>query len=89
MEPVLIASSARVEIVLSAEAALAAMITPQPPSLALLDADLPGMEPGMNAVQLLAAVRASTGGHRFPIVLISDEVSEEWCSRLAQGISTT
>jgi diguanylate cyclase (GGDEF)-like protein len=85
MEPVLIASSARVEIVLSAEAALAAMITPQPPSLALLDADLPGMEPGMNAVQLLAAVRASTGGHRFPIVLISDEVSEEWCSRLAQG----
>ena len=55
VEPVLLAAGARVEIVLTAEAALAAMTAPDPPSLALLDANLTGME--MN--QLLSAVRAS------------------------------
>ncbi|MGB7546343.1 MAG: GGDEF domain-containing response regulator [Terracidiphilus sp.] len=82
MEPVLAASGARVEIVLSAEAALTAMNAPRPPGLALLDVDLPGMATG----QLLAAARASAGGHRFPIVLISDTVTEEWTSRLAEGV---
>ena len=37
MEPVLTASGGRVEVVLSAEAALAAMTAPIPPSLALID----------------------------------------------------
>jgi len=86
MEPILNASGVRVEIVLSVEAALAAMTAPQPPSLALLDVDLPGMEPGMNVARLLATVRAAAGGHRFPIVLIADAVSQEWSSRLAEGV---
>jgi diguanylate cyclase (GGDEF)-like protein len=82
IEPVLAASGARVEIVLSAEAALTAMTAPNPPNLALLDVNLPGMEMG----QLLAAVRASTGGRRFPIVLISDVITQEWVNRLSEGI---
>ena len=53
-EPVLLTCGARVEIVLSAEAALASMTSPNPPCLALLDANLPGMEMG----RLLALVRA-------------------------------
>ena len=36
--------------------------------------------------QLLAAMRAETGGKRFPIVLISDTVTQEWIDRLAEGV---
>jgi diguanylate cyclase (GGDEF)-like protein len=82
MEPVLVATGARVEIVLSAEAALVAMTAPIPPSLALLDVNLPDMEMG----RLLAAVRANAVGNRFPIVLISDNVTQEWIDRLAEGV---
>jgi diguanylate cyclase (GGDEF)-like protein len=82
IEPVLAASGARTEIVLSAEPALAALIAPRPLSLALLDARLPGMEMG----QLLAAARAELSGRRVPIVLISDTVTKEWTDRLAEGI---
>src|ERR1035438_8745725 len=81
IEPVLLATGARVEIVLSAEAALAAMTAPDPPTLALLDANLTGME--MN--QLLAAVRAEGPSRRLPIVLISDTVTQEGIDRLAEG----
>jgi diguanylate cyclase (GGDEF)-like protein len=82
IEPVLAASGARVEIVLSAEAAQTAMTAPNPPNLALLDVNLPGMEMG----QLLATVRAEAGGRRFPIVLISDVITPEWVNRLSEGI---
>ena len=82
IEPVLAASGARVEIVLSAEAALASMIAPDPPTLALLDVNLSGMEMG----RLLAAVRAEVSGKRLPIVLISDTVTQEWIDRLAEGV---
>ena len=44
LEPVLLASGAKVEIVVSAEAALAALENPRPLALALLDATLPGRE---------------------------------------------
>ena len=71
IEPVLIASGARVEIVLSAEAALAAMSAPNPPNLVLLDVNLPGMD----ITSLLAQVRAEAGGRRFPIVLISETIT--------------
>jgi diguanylate cyclase (GGDEF)-like protein len=81
VEPVLLAAGARVEIVLTAEAALAAMTAPDPPSLALLDANLTGME--MN--QLLSAVRASVPSRRLPIVLISDTVTQEGSGWLAEG----
>ena len=81
IEPVLLANGARVEIVLSAEAALAAMTAAEPPSLALLDANLTGMEVN----QLLAAVRANVSARRLPIVLISDTVTQEGLDRLAEG----
>ncbi len=61
LEPVLAATGASVEVVLSAEAALTAMTAPHPPSLALLDADLPGMDPRMTIDRLLAAARADVG----------------------------
>jgi diguanylate cyclase (GGDEF)-like protein len=82
LEPVLLASGARVEIVLSAEAALAAMTAARPPALAVLDVDLPGME----TAQLLAAIRANVSSHRLPIVLISDTVADEWVDRLSEGV---
>jgi diguanylate cyclase (GGDEF)-like protein len=92
MEPVLLRAASSttatspaatsVEIVLSAQAALAAMTGPQPPALALIDADLPGMP----IDDLLAAVRARENGRSFPIVLISDTVEPVWRDRLAEGI---
>jgi diguanylate cyclase (GGDEF)-like protein len=78
----LTASGARAEIVLSAEAALSSMTAPNPPSLALIDVNLPGME----MTELLAAVRADAGGRRFPIVLISDVITQEWINRLTDGV---
>jgi diguanylate cyclase (GGDEF)-like protein len=82
VEPVLLAAGFRVEVVLSAEAAQASMIASNPPVLALLDVNLPGMAMG----QLLAAVRAESGSKRFPIVLISDTVTQEWINRLSDGV---
>ena len=86
VEPVLTASGAHVEIVLSPETALTAITAPHPPSLVLLDVNLAAAQPGMSVEQLLAAVRASAGGHRIPIVLISDTVTPEWRDRLAEGV---
>ncbi|HUX45298.1 MAG TPA: diguanylate cyclase [Terracidiphilus sp.] len=81
-EPVLLAAGARLEFTLSAEAALSAMRSPQPPSLVLLDALLPGMDTG----QLLAAVRAEPDGHRLPVVLLSDLVTDELQSWLNSSV---
>jgi len=81
IEPVLLASGPRVEVVLSAEAALTAISANPSLSLALLDVSLPGMEPG----QLLAGARGACG-NRFPIVLISDSISQEWIDRMAEGV---
>jgi len=82
LEPVLLASGGRVEIVASAEAALAAMTAPDPPTLALLDVNLPGMEMG----RLLAAVRSGASAARFRIVVISDTVTQECLDRMAEGV---
>jgi diguanylate cyclase (GGDEF)-like protein len=82
LEPTLAASCAQVKVALSAEAALAALIAPHPPGLALLDVNLPGMEIG----QLLAAARPESGTPRFPIVLISDTVTLSWIDRMAEGV---
>ena len=82
VEPVLLACGAQVHIERSAEAARITMLRAAAPTLALLDADLPGME----SSQLLAAVRAETEGRRFPIVLISDTVTPAWMDRLAEGV---
>lgn len=78
VEPVLLATGARVEVVLSAQGAVEAMRGA--PALALLDTKLPGMPMG----QLLAAAGAE--GKRFPIVLISDTVTGEWMDRVAEGV---
>lgn len=81
IEPALSASGPRVEVVLSAESALAAISAPTPPALALLDVNLPEMETG----ELLARARAGCG-HRFPLVLIADNASPEWIDRIAAGL---
>ncbi|MGA3082578.1 MAG: diguanylate cyclase [Terracidiphilus sp.] len=82
VELVLSAGGARVEVFLSAEAALHALTAAPAPTLALLDVNLPCMSIG----QLLAAARAEADGRRFPIVLISDSVTQEWIDRLAEGV---
>jgi diguanylate cyclase (GGDEF)-like protein len=82
IEPMLAAEGACVRVFLSAEAALPALTGTETPTLALIDANLPGME----MEQLLAAARAETVGRRFPIILISDVVTQEWIDRLAEGV---
>jgi len=82
IEPVLTACGADIEIFLTAEDALPALAAPHAPSLALLDVNLPAMPMG----QLLAAARAEATGRSFPIVLISDTVTQEWIDRLAEGV---
>jgi diguanylate cyclase (GGDEF)-like protein len=82
IEPVLLSMGAEVQVVMTAPAALAAMAAPQTPDLALLDVDLPGMP----IEQLLAAARATSEGLRFPIVLITDVVTQTWIDRAAAGM---
>jgi diguanylate cyclase (GGDEF)-like protein len=81
IEPILLASGAHAEIVLTAEAALASITAPNPPALALLDATLPGM----SLSQLLANARASAAA-TLPILLIADAVTQEFTDRLAEGV---
>lgn len=94
IEQALLASGARVEVVLTAAAALASMTAPRPPSLALLDVSLSGpepsaerpLEPAAELGQLLAAVRAQVSSKQLPIIVITSAVSEEWTKRLAEGV---
>ena len=86
IEPLLAADGARVEIYLSAEAALPALTAPNAPALAVIDVNLPCMERSMSIGQLLAAARAEAAGRRFPIVLISDTITQEWIDRLGEEI---
>jgi two-component system, cell cycle response regulator len=81
LEPVLTASGAEVRVVLTAADAEAALLAPESPALALLDARLPSLDLG----RLLAAVRAQAE-NRVPIVLISDTIPEELKDRLAEGV---
>jgi diguanylate cyclase (GGDEF)-like protein len=86
LEPVLSAGGARVEVFLSAGTALTGLTAAHAPSLALIDVNLPGMEPCMSVGQLLASALSETGSRRFPIVLISDTATQEWSDRLAEGV---
>jgi two-component system, cell cycle response regulator len=81
VEPLLQAAGARVEVVLSAEAALEFLVAGNVPTLFVLDARLPDM----TISQLLAAARAIGDGSHFPILLIADTVTQEWIDRLAVG----
>ena len=82
----LCASGASVEIATTAEAALSAMTASRAPCLALLDVKLPCVTPGMDLDRLLAATHASKGDECFPIVLVADEITDEWKVLLNQGI---
>jgi diguanylate cyclase (GGDEF)-like protein len=82
LEPALSASGASVEVVLSADSALAAMTAPTAPVLALLDAHLPGMP----IARLLAAVRAQDSTRNMAIVLFMDTLTPEASDRLAEGV---
>lgn len=81
IEPLLLEAGARVEVVLTAEAALASIGSANSPSMALIDARLPGMPTG----QLLAATRTHCRSPRLPILLIAEKVTEEWIDLLAEG----
>jgi two-component system, cell cycle response regulator len=81
IEPLLLSRGARVEVVLSAQAALDPISGANPPGVLLLDTSLPGMPIG----QLLAVARGQDDGQRFPIVLIAGAVAQEWSDRLADG----
>jgi two-component system, cell cycle response regulator len=82
LEPLLAGQGGQVHIALTGESALALLATPIPPSLFLLDVNLPGIEIG----QWLAAAQVATGLKRLPIVLISDTVAEEFLDCLAEGV---
>jgi len=91
LEPVLAADGTRVEIHLSARTALLAMTAAHAPTLALIDVNLPefiqqGMDSGMSMGQFLASARSDSAGRHYPIVLISDTVTQEWIDRLAEGV---
>ena len=82
IEPVLLSMGAQVQVAMTASATLAAMRVPKPPDLALLDVDLPGMP----IERLLAGARASTEDRQFPIVLLSDVMTQTWIDRVAEGV---
>jgi diguanylate cyclase (GGDEF)-like protein len=82
LERVLATDGASVEVHLTAETALPALTAAHAPSLALIDVNLPGMNMG----QLLAVARAEAAGRRYPIVLISDAITQEWTDRLAEDV---
>jgi len=84
IEPILLATGVRVEIVLSAEAALAAITAPMPPTLALIDTNLSGLDHGID--HLLTAVRVDISNRRLPILLIADNVTQQGRDRLAEGV---
>jgi two-component system cell cycle response regulator len=81
VEPFLLVGGSRVKVVLSAEAALAAISEPTVPDLILIDEALPGAP----MAQLLAAVRADAGASGSSILLIADTITQEWADLLAAG----
>lgn len=85
-ESMLAADGAQVSVVLSAEAAMAALTASPAPNLALIDANLPAMNDKTNLADLLAKSRVEAGSRRFPIVLISDTLAPDWGDRLAEGV---
>lgn len=81
VEPILLASGTRVEVALSAQTALDIIEAGTPLAMALIDANLQGMEIG----DLLVRARASCT-YGFPIVLITDTVTPDWIDRVTEGL---
>jgi diguanylate cyclase (GGDEF)-like protein len=88
IEPVLLATGARVEIALSAQAALAIITAPIPPTLALIDTNLSGSDPDSDHAidDLLTAVRVDISSRRLPLLLIAETITQQWQDRLAEGV---
>jgi diguanylate cyclase (GGDEF)-like protein len=88
IDPVLRASGACVEILLSAEAVLASTAAPIPPTLALIDTHLSGLDHGLNSGMdhLLTAVRTNVSARRLPIILLADAVTQQGHDQLAEGV---
>ena len=86
LEPVLLASGARVEIVLTLEAAMESIAANPGLTLALLDTNLTGLDARMTLERVLAAARSGENASRLSIVLMSDTVSQSWIDRLAEGV---
>jgi two-component system, cell cycle response regulator len=82
LESLLQANGAHVHIAISADAVLPFLDSPAPQSLLLVDAGLPGMEIG----RLLVAADQAVNPRTFPIVLISDTVTQELLDLLESGI---
>lgn len=80
LQPLLASGPAAVQVMLTGEAALAALRGPQLPDLVLLDERMERTE----IEQLLTAVHQAAVG--CPVVLLSDTVTAEWESWLRQGV---
>jgi diguanylate cyclase (GGDEF)-like protein len=72
----------QIEIVMDADTAMVVMGSLQNPGVVLLDGRLPGVAGG----QLLATITQSGVHQRCAIALIADQVSDEWISRLREGV---
>jgi two-component system cell cycle response regulator len=81
-ETLLTARGSHVDIALSARDALTLLSGPAEFALVLLDAHLPGMD----LDRLLAEIHDATSSRPPAIVLISDTVSQDVLSRLAEGV---
>jgi two-component system cell cycle response regulator len=79
IEPFLLATGKQVQVVLTAQAALASLSAQHSADLLLLDATLPGMP----LSELIATTRLQA--ERIPIVLIADSVTQEGIDRLVEG----
>jgi two-component system cell cycle response regulator len=75
-------SGVRISIASSAQGALDAMCGPAAFSAVLVDAETPGLA----VEQLLATIGSGGDDHRFPVLLVADNVRPEWLDRLAEGI---
>lgn len=81
IEPILLVGGSRVKVVLSAEAALAAIKETAAPDLILIDAALPGAPIG----QVLAAARADTAAASPQILVMAASITQELADLQAAG----
>jgi two-component system, cell cycle response regulator len=82
VEPIVQNFGARASIAVNAQGALEILTSDFPPALVILDTTLPGMEIG----PLLSAAQAKAARRSYPIVLIADDVIQEWSDRLVEGV---
>jgi two-component system, cell cycle response regulator len=81
VEPLLLGRGARTKVVVSAEAALAAIRESGAPDFILIDAALPDASIG----QLLGAARGDARNAGMRILLIAGPVTQEWAEMVAEG----